>query len=243
MKILIAFYSLLCCGIQASVINQKDNLVLRRIGSRDIPRAAQFLAFSMYTGEIPKGQRNELARLEADDLSKRYGDRVGKPKFPSALLVLEEDEEIIGCVGIDPQELVQNRFSRWKPGSDGDVVYVLSNLAIRTDKRKKGYAKDLVNQCETLVKEWNFKEMYLLVDSANQPARKLYKKLGYSDIFEDEDATCVVAGGFSLRTASCVNVCMKKSLVTTRASTSNPPFGDLFGKFFGSFGGGAKKSS
>lgn len=45
---------------------------------------------------MPSGQRKELTRLEQADLVNRYGTRVGKRKFPSALLLAEEDGEIIG---------------------------------------------------------------------------------------------------------------------------------------------------
>ena len=49
---------------------------------------------------------NMLARLEAADLAKRYGAKFGnKLKYPSELILLEEDEELIGCVGVDAQVL------------------------------------------------------------------------------------------------------------------------------------------
>ena len=57
----------------------------------------------MYGNDISEGQKKELARLESDDLSRRYGTRVGPRKFPSALILAEVDEEIVGCVGLDPQ--------------------------------------------------------------------------------------------------------------------------------------------
>ena len=34
--------------------------------------------------------------------------------------------------------------------------------------------------------------------------------VGYKELFVDEDATCVVSGNMSLKTAQCVNVCYRK---------------------------------
>jgi hypothetical protein len=69
----------------------------------DFPLVARFLSEAMYGPEVPNGQRKELARLELIDLRDRYGSTVGKRKFPAALIVAEEDEEVVGCVGLDCQ--------------------------------------------------------------------------------------------------------------------------------------------
>ena len=46
-------------------------------------------------------------------------------------------------------DLFDNKFSNWDFRSDpNELVMVLSNLAVRKDKRKKGYAKELVYLCE-----------------------------------------------------------------------------------------------
>lgn len=37
-----------------------------------------------------------------------------------------------------------------------------------------------------------------------------YHCIGYKELFVDEDATCVVSGSMSLKTAQCVNVCYRK---------------------------------
>ena len=61
----------------------------------DILRAANFVSDAMYSSTMPVGQRKELARLEKSDLSDRYGPKL-KRKFPAALLLVLEDEEIVG---------------------------------------------------------------------------------------------------------------------------------------------------
>ena len=63
---------------------------------KDIPQVAGLLANSMYNIDMPKGQRKELARLELQDLQDRYGEKLGRRTLPSALLVLEEESDLIG---------------------------------------------------------------------------------------------------------------------------------------------------
>lgn len=86
----------------ASVLLNRDKLVIRLARPADLQRAGSFLASWMYPEDTPRGQRAELARLEASDLSKRYGERL-RPRYPSALVLAEEEEDIIGCVGVDVQ--------------------------------------------------------------------------------------------------------------------------------------------
>lgn len=106
--LLLMLYSLLVVLLtqllisSATVLLTKGGLVVRTATATDIPRAGNFLAGWMYPEDVPRGQRAELARLEASDLSKRYGERL-KPRYPSALLLAEIDEEIVGCAGVDAQ--------------------------------------------------------------------------------------------------------------------------------------------
>ena len=65
--------------------------------SRELPRCALLLAQSMYPVELPRGQANELTRLELKDLEARYGSLVGKRKYPSQFFVAEEDQEFLGA--------------------------------------------------------------------------------------------------------------------------------------------------
>ena len=71
---------------------------------------------------------------------------------------------------------------------------MLSNLATNAQKRNRGIAKTLCEECEGLVKEWGFTELYLLVESENEAARKLYQdRLGYQVAFTKEGETALRA--------------------------------------------------
>ena len=116
--------------------------------SRELARCAALLATSMYPVELPRGQANELTRLELKDLEARYGATVGKRKYPSQFFVAEEDQEFLGAVGLDCQYLDNitkkltmfrpsrtkgvNEYAEWEDtGDKGEIVVVLANLAVR----------------------------------------------------------------------------------------------------------------
>lgn len=57
---LLLLLALLAHNALATVLSTNDNIVTRIAKMQDIPRAANFLAYNMYVGDVPKGQRNEL---------------------------------------------------------------------------------------------------------------------------------------------------------------------------------------
>lgn len=125
-----------------------STITIRAAESRELPRCAQLLSQSMYPVELPRGQANELTRLELKDLEGRYGALVGKRKYPSRFFVAEEDEEFLGAVGLDCQYLdnITKKFTMFRPSrtkgvnewdewegkgvKEGEIVVVLANLAV-----------------------------------------------------------------------------------------------------------------
>ena len=229
-------------------------------------RIADFLTRNLYAEEMPLGQRKQLRELEFKDLDKRYGERMGKKKFPSTMILAVEEQDIVGTSGVDCQVMntVQKRFREIKPGGTNalfsmleeegqeEVVCVVANLAVRKNMRGRGIARKMLGasdlpstrallciseltrtnprivssptshlsslfislpaSCEASAKEWGYSYLYLLVDSDNKAAQRLYQKAGYSLFFVQEDATCVVSGPLSLKTQDCINYCMRKNL-------------------------------
>lgn len=96
-------------------------------------------------------------------------------------------------------------------------VCAVANLAVSPAGRRQGLARDLCVACEDTVKEqWGFGELLLLVEDENVPAVKLYKKLGYKEIWRDTDAKASMAVPYAntvaLRTIKVTNVGMRKDL-------------------------------
>jgi hypothetical protein len=119
----------------------EDTLTIREAIRDELPRCAGFLSQSMYATTIPAGQARELARLELNDLRDRYGELVGKRKYPSIFFIALKEEEIIGSVGIDCQYYDED-FMKFRPikrnreiDESRKIVVVLANLAVRIDKR------------------------------------------------------------------------------------------------------------
>ncbi|MEB3218189.1 MAG: GNAT family N-acetyltransferase [Nostocales cyanobacterium 94392] len=55
----------------------------------------------------------------------------------------------------------------------------LSNLAVHPEYRRQGAARALLTNCEKVVSEWGFNDLYLHVLENNHQARQLYFKSGY----------------------------------------------------------------
>ena len=211
----------------------------------DIRRTADFLTSAMYD-EMPRNQRKELFELEAKDLSNRYSETVGG-RLPSALILAKEDGEILGSVGLDCQ-VRHKKLDRLRDlrkteslvdfldrDCKEEICVVLANLAVRRDRRGQGLARNLLSFAEEQAKVWGYEYLYLLVDSTNEPAQRLYKSAGYKEYFKDDSATCVVSGKSQLQTVDCVNICYRK-----RIAAGNPMAGGnapgALGLFRGLFG-------
>uniref|UniRef100_A0A7S4KAF5 WW domain-containing protein n=1 Tax=Guillardia theta TaxID=55529 RepID=A0A7S4KAF5_GUITH len=63
------------------------------------------------------------------------------------------------------------------------LIPVLSNLAVSERSRGSGLGRRLCQECESIVKSWGFREIFLLVEEQNVAARKLYESLGYQTIW------------------------------------------------------------
>ena len=110
-------------------------------------------------------------------------------------------------------------------GYDGSLsAPLMSNLAISRKYRRKGLAEDLVRAAEAVArKEWGYDECYLYVEKRNVPAVKLYQKLGYRTIWEDDSATTLLpTEDGRVANGKTTIVCMKRRLG-----------GGLFGNLFG----------
>ena len=87
------------------------------------------------------------------------------------------------------------------------MTSLLSSLSYfhpRCSFRRKGVAVKLVKRVEEIVgpKGWGYGELWLLVESANIRTLRLYKKLGYKVMWEDDSARSLIPmanGGLASR--------------------------------------------
>ncbi|WP_083583054.1 GNAT family N-acetyltransferase [Phormidesmis priestleyi] len=100
------------------------------------------------------------------------------PPHYSCLVALDQDD-LIGTV-----EVGLRSFNPWQPRTS-QYAY-LSNLAVRSECRRKGAAMQLLEACDRVVLSWGFEDIYLHVLENNQSAKHLYEKSGYR--LQDTDA-------------------------------------------------------
>jgi len=129
---------------------------------------------------------SELSRLQGNF---PYDD--DKHTFFIACVSDEESETIIGFVDVDTRPR--------KKENDAPRPY-LSDLAVRPLYRRKGAAKKLIQNCESVVKEWGHDKLYLRVERKNNAALKMYKDLGYESLehpyFGVKDTTILLKRDF-----------------------------------------------
>lgn len=165
-----------------SEILSTKNFRIRPADANEFKKVAVLLSDEMYGPDpIPKGQKQELIRLEEQDLRSRYG----KKKYTSMLLVAEDltTGAFIGCVGVDNQSIdmaAKKLNSVDSFTNEEDIIAVLSNLVVSSSFRGQGIARQLARQCELQAETWGMDRICLTVESKNTPAKNLYKRLGTS---------------------------------------------------------------
>ena len=70
---------------------------------------------------------------------------------------------------------------------DGNVrvVPLVSNVAVLPSNRRRGLGRRVMRACTDLAVEWNYDEVVLEVEAANQAACALYDNMGYQELWRD----------------------------------------------------------
>ncbi|GMI11811.1 hypothetical protein TrRE_jg13131 [Triparma retinervis] len=163
---------------------------------------------------LSAAQRSSLERRQCAEFLKRYRfsdgsglnvfDSLGSPRQACSLVVAtekREEGEVMGCAGVEVSNIDDSSDKRSRRI---DGVPVMSNLAVGRSFRRKGVAVKLVKRVEEIAgpKGWGYDEIFLLVETANNRALRLYKKMGYKVVWEDDSARSLVPmanGGLASR--------------------------------------------
>ncbi|MFB2897625.1 GNAT family N-acetyltransferase [Aerosakkonemataceae cyanobacterium BLCC-F50] len=70
----------------------------------------------------------------------------------------------------------------------------LSNLAVQSEYRRRGVARQLLLACEQIALNWGYQDLYLHVLENNHKARGLYSQLGYRLHQVDSNWACLLLG-------------------------------------------------
>eukprot|EP00747_Dinoflagellata_sp_TGD_P103496 gnl/TRDRNA2_/TRDRNA2_168982_c0_seq1.p1 gnl/TRDRNA2_/TRDRNA2_168982_c0~~gnl/TRDRNA2_/TRDRNA2_168982_c0_seq1.p1 ORF type:complete len:384 (-),score=62.69 gnl/TRDRNA2_/TRDRNA2_168982_c0_seq1:92-1243(-) len=221
---------------------ENDGMFMRAPDKSDIQRMADFLSYSMFdlepsesTSFFTKLQCGVFSSRFAGGLNFLFEETVGKvrakvkEKLPCAISLTKEDDEIIASVQLDTWVL-DNRTKQMRvlPRRDMDaygddllavlerygqeIVPMLSNLAVRKDKRGQGLARKLLAASEEQVKAWGFPIVYLFVDLYNTKALKLYESCGYKVITQEKPDLRMIPGKYFFRSEKRVILTMSKQL-------------------------------
>mmetsp|Transcript_26291 Transcript_26291/g.38849 ORF Transcript_26291/g.38849 Transcript_26291/m.38849 type:complete len:245 (+) Transcript_26291:141-875(+) len=160
--------------------------------------------------ELQSKQRKSLLGSQTTEFRKRYGGKYGGDRISELLVCRNDKDEVMGCCGIE----VDNIFGNGLKSNILKQAPLMSNLAVGREFRRRGIAEELVNEAEELArKKWGYDEVYLYVEKRNKAAVRLYQKLGYRKVWEDESAsTLLPLKTGSMRQVSTTLLCMKKRL-------------------------------
>jgi len=213
-----------------------DPIVIEAVPKNQVNRlkdaAAFFVAafFQDYKAEatLSRTQLKRLGDEQYADMRQRYGDYI---PLPSCMLVASSGDEIVGCAGLEIALISQNNKIMPKSRANIEAGYLprplLANLAVDPSARRRGLARQLCLEGEKEVLSWGYTELLLLVEAENEPALRLYRSLGYKEVWRDENAMASkavpYAGSAALQKVQVCNVAMRKDLTAKR--------GGLFGMF------------
>jgi len=213
-----------------------EPIVIEPVSKKDVNRLRDVAAFFVdaffqdYKAEatLSRTQLKRLGDEQFADMRQRYGEYI---PLPSAMLVATSGNDILGCAGLEIALISENNKIMPKSRMNIEAGYtprpLLANLAVSPLARRRGLARQLCLAGEAEVLSWGYTELLLLVESENTPALKLYRSLGYTEVWRDETAIASkaipYAGTTALQKVQVCNVAMRKDLTAKR--------GGLFGLF------------
>mmetsp|Transcript_24710 Transcript_24710/g.49149 ORF Transcript_24710/g.49149 Transcript_24710/m.49149 type:complete len:304 (+) Transcript_24710:90-1001(+) len=140
--------------------------IIREAFYSDLPFAAHILVDGFYTRSILNHAHRlgELSRLQNNF-------PYSHPNHKMFVAIDPNDKgRIIGFCDVDA------RPPRIKPAAPRPY---LSDLAVRSDWKRRGVATALVRRCEECAGVWDMKNLYLRVESSNTRALDMYEGFGY----------------------------------------------------------------
>ena len=153
----------------------------RRANSSD----AEHVRWALYTALAWNPERERLVRqvtIEHPEAA-RYHHGWGRPGD-------------LGVIGADPSGVVGVCYCRLFTEEDHGHGYVDDQtpevtVAVREEYRGRGLGRRLLNELARAAREAGFTSLSLSVDSEN-PARRLYERLGYRQLSADESGVRMV---------------------------------------------------
>ncbi|MFB2837891.1 GNAT family N-acetyltransferase [Floridanema evergladense] len=100
-------------------------------------------------------------------------------------------QEVRGDCVVGTVEMSLRSTNPWQFYNSSGYPY-LSNLAVQTEYRRRGVARQLLLNCEQIALNWGYQDLYLHVLENNHKARGLYTQLGYRLHQIDSNWACLL---------------------------------------------------
>lgn len=139
---------------------------------RDLPAVADLIEQCFSETMDSDGRRyiQEMRRAGNDNSFTKWANRVTETtSLPLTGYIWEENHKIIGNISLVP-------FRHHKK-----KIYLLANIAVHPNHRRKGIAYALTEKAMQHIREKNIKDVWLNVRADNVGAIELYQKLGFTE--------------------------------------------------------------
>lgn len=196
--------------LRGSTVSSRGDFNLVEVTREDLEPAAKLCVQVFFGNDTSWWKQSQLRRLYAEQLLD-LTDKFNRPSKSILFKVTEMDAR--GEIIIGFAELSMCRGLRVCSNLPVlDERPVLSNLAVRENRRRRGIGSLLMKECEDAAQRWGFTEVVLQVEEDNREARALYQALGYRELFTDRTARRYDTSGFFLRNVRTAKTTLSKQL-------------------------------
>lgn len=98
------------------------------------------------------------------------------------MYVMEEDGRIVASAKINREQVPEYVMANWEQDAPEAEVMVIHTLTVSPKEAGKGYGSKFIKFYEDFALEHGCRYLRMDTNEINEPARRLYKKLGYKEV-------------------------------------------------------------
>lgn len=98
------------------------------------------------------------------------------------LFVMEAEGKVVAAARLNKQQDEAYSRAAWQMDAPEEKIMVMHTLVVHPEASGRGYATEFVADYESYARENGCVSLRMDTNAINTPARKLYKKLGFSEV-------------------------------------------------------------